>query len=251
VRGIALGTGDNPSVGGTLLWELHLYGAPVIVLSRVMPIVLSLVLTWWAARRLGPRIMDPPVVVSIVASSLALRLAFEQNLFPYYFMALGVTLIVLDVICGHVRRSLIAWLAVLVIPYCLLGSGTVFGFVNWGGYATIFLTAFVIAGALLAVLLRILRNGNRWHPVAWLVLGCAVVGGWPTANDALISHFPTWLWQLILVPTGLILALGPVLSRVRQIGLATSALRQRAHRSSDLYSLPSKAPFEPALPETL
>lgn len=39
LRAITLGTGDNPSSGGTVLWYLHLYGVAVVLLSRVTPIV--------------------------------------------------------------------------------------------------------------------------------------------------------------------------------------------------------------------
>ncbi len=36
-------------------------------------------------------------MMSVVATSLGLRLVLEQNIFEYYFMALAVTLILFDV----------------------------------------------------------------------------------------------------------------------------------------------------------
>ena len=99
-RAITLGTGDNVSIGGTLVWELRLYGAPLVLLSRVTPIAVSVALAWWVSRRLGPAALQPATLVSVMAISLGLRLVFEKNLFPYYLMALAVSLVLLDVVRG-------------------------------------------------------------------------------------------------------------------------------------------------------
>lgn len=100
LRAITLGTGDNVSIGGTLVWELRLYGAPLVLLSRVTPIAVSVALAWWVSRRLGPAALQPATLVSVMAISLGLRLVFEENLFPYYLMALAVSLVLLDVVRG-------------------------------------------------------------------------------------------------------------------------------------------------------
>ena len=111
LRSITLGTGDTPSIGGTVLWELHLSGAPLVLFSRVAPLAVSVVLSWWIARRLGLSALAPTPLLSLVAVSLALRLVFEQNIFVYYFMALAVCAVLLDVTRGYVRQATVAWLA--------------------------------------------------------------------------------------------------------------------------------------------
>ena len=60
-------------------------------------------------------------LISLVATSLALRLVFEQNIFGYYFMALCVTLVLLDVISGRIRGELVAWLALITLVSRSLG----------------------------------------------------------------------------------------------------------------------------------
>ena len=120
-RAVTLGSGNNPSIGGTALWELSHRGPAVVVGSRVLPVVLALALSWWVARRLGPAALSAPAMISLVAASLSLRLIFEQNLFSYYFMALVVVLVLVDVAGGRIRGSLVAWLATLLMVFCLDG----------------------------------------------------------------------------------------------------------------------------------
>ena len=97
---ITLGTGDNPSEGGTVLWGTHAYGVTGVLLYRVAPVAVSVVLSWWVWRRLGPGALEPVALMSLVAISLGLRLVFEANLFTYYFMALAVTLALLEATRG-------------------------------------------------------------------------------------------------------------------------------------------------------
>jgi hypothetical protein len=113
-----LGSGNSPSAsGGTLLWELHLHGAPFIAFSRLLPILLSIVLAWWAVRRLGEGVLTPVPLLSLMATALTLRLVFEVSLWGYYFLAVTLLLIVLNVVCGRVRLCLLAWLALIPIAF--------------------------------------------------------------------------------------------------------------------------------------
>ncbi len=59
LRPSLLGTGHSSGEGGTLIWELHAQGAELVVLSRILPIVCSLLLSRWAVRKLGSSVMDP------------------------------------------------------------------------------------------------------------------------------------------------------------------------------------------------
>jgi hypothetical protein len=114
---VLIGSGNNPSAGGTVLWELHLHGALLVGLSRVLPIVLSVALATWAVRRLGQAVLEPVPLLSLVATSLSFRLVFEQNLFGYYFMALAVSLVLLEAVRGHIRGQMVAWVALLILAF--------------------------------------------------------------------------------------------------------------------------------------
>jgi hypothetical protein len=112
-----IGSGNMPSAGGTVLWELHLHGALLVAISRVLPIALAMTVAWWARRRIGPAVLEPVPLIALVATSLCFRLIFEQNLFGYYFMALAVALVLLDAIRGHIRGQLVAWIALLILAF--------------------------------------------------------------------------------------------------------------------------------------
>ena len=103
-----IGSGNTPSIGGTVVWELHLRGVTLIGFSRVLPIVLSMALASWALRRLGSAVLEPVPLLALVATSLSFRLVFEQNLFGYYFMALAVSLALMDILGGRIRLQLVA-----------------------------------------------------------------------------------------------------------------------------------------------
>jgi hypothetical protein len=107
----------------TVLGALHLGGPLRVGASRELPIVLSMMLAWWAVRRLGPRVLDLIPMLSLVATSLSLRLVFEENLYGYYFMAVAVALLLLDVLRGRLSGFLVGWLAMVAL---------VFGPLPWG-----------------------------------------------------------------------------------------------------------------------
>ena len=151
---ILIGSGNTPSQGGTLLWELHLHGVLLVGCSRVLPIILAMVLASWTVRRLGPAVLEPVPLLALVATSLSFRLVFEQNLFGFYFMALAVALILLDAVRGHITEQLVAWLALLTLAF---------------------------------------------DPVPW--------GSNPIPN----SVHP-WMFQIVLVPIGVLLACRPLVS---------------------------------------
>ena len=153
---VAVGTGALPDVN-TVLDQMPIHGSVLVTLSRFLPIAISALISWWAARRLGSLVLDPVPMVSLVATSLALRLVFEVNLWGYYFMAVSIALIALDVIRGRIRVTFVVWLAVVSVIS--------------------------------------MRGGLTDYP----------------ANRAV----PVWLWQLVLVPSAVALASGPLVSLVR------------------------------------
>jgi hypothetical protein len=211
LRALTLGTGDDPSTGGTVLWELHLYGVPLVLLSRVAPIALSVALAWWVSHRLGPWALKPAPLISVVAVSLGLRLVFEEHLFGYYFMALVVSLVLVDVVRGHIRSSVIAWLAAVVLVFCQTG----FDFVDWAQYPQNLVPVFIVVPAVLVIVLHFLRGGRRSNLLASLaVVGCALIT-WPGQTDPL-SHTIPWLWQVALVVPGIMLAAAPLLADLQR-----------------------------------
>ena len=101
-----------------MAWEFHVReGASLLLVSRLPPLVLALALAWFVVRRLGQSALQPAVLIALVAVSLSLRLLFEDNVFSYYYMALAVTLVVLDVVRGRIRETLVAWLAMVTLVY--------------------------------------------------------------------------------------------------------------------------------------
>jgi hypothetical protein len=214
LRAVTLGTGDSPSSGGTVLWELHLLGAPVVMLSRVTPVVLSVALSLWVVRRVGREALQPTTLMSVVAVSLGLRLVFEQNLFAYYFMALVVSLVLLDVARGYLRSSTVAWLAAVALEFCFR-PGEAFGAVRWGGTIQSCLPLLVIAPALVMLLHRLFRGRNIRNLLPWLAVAACALLTWPGSADAPIHQPVRWLWQVALVVPGLVLAARPLLADTR------------------------------------
>ena len=223
LRAVTLGSGDNPSIGGTALWELSHRG-PAVVGSRVLPVVLALALSWWVRCRLGPAALSAPALIALAAASLSLRLIFEQNLFSYYFMALVVVLILVDVAGGRIRGSLVAWLSTLLMVFCLdgyflrVGSGI-------GVEKILPPLVLVVAFSLSLYGLVSHRQWSSWSVLLWSgVVVCAVVT-WPVRVNPFFGPLPTWLWQGVFALSGLLLAMGPLLAVPRR----GSALRPVPH----------------------
>lgn len=199
---VTLGTNTRSSTGGTVLWELHVHGALLFVLARFVPIVLAMALAWWAVHRFGPITLDTVPLLTIIATSLLLRLVFEENIFGYYFMAVAVMLIMLDVVRGRVRGYTVAWLGLVTL---------VFDPVPWG-HQTLHQAIPVVIGSigLSFIVADVVRGRVRWYLVAWLVvvvLTCEpLVWGLSVGRQVL----PNSLWQVALVATALWLIVGPI-----------------------------------------
>jgi len=63
----------------TLIGLIPIHGL-LLIESRILPIVLAVMLAWWATRRLGSSVLEPLPLVSLIATSLGLRLVFDQYL---------------------------------------------------------------------------------------------------------------------------------------------------------------------------
>jgi hypothetical protein len=199
VHAITEGAASVPGLGGTVLWDTHLYGRGLFVASRLLPLVLSLIVSRWAVRRTGATASDATALLCVVALSFSLRLVFEEAMFGYYFMALAVTLVLLDVVRGRVRDSLVAWALAIALVYQPLTASK----------EDDVLSLFAIAGALCLIALR---AQERKTPLVWVaLLACALVTFRP-----LHLGLPAPVWQTLFVATGIALAAGPLLARRAQ-----------------------------------
>jgi hypothetical protein len=252
---VLFGTGATGGVGGTILWELDLHGTLLLFASRVAPIILSVALAWWVVRRLGRAVLEPIPLLSLVTVSLGLRLVFEQQLWGYYFMALSVTLILLDAVRGHIRASVVAWLSTVTMVYLLLPTS-----INSLQPVEHTLSDLApVAVLTLAILLiwRDLRRGARnWWLAYWISMIVATFIAWNTTD--VVGQPPIWLWQVTLVPLGIALAAGPLLGEVWHCTASDHVLpttgshsRDSSHASSNrpAFSLPSarRAPQKAAM----
>jgi hypothetical protein len=104
-------------------------------------------------RRLGA-----VVLLSLLATSLALRLVFEGGLYGYYFMASAVSIILLDFVRRTFRIEVILWLAVVALVF---------------------------------------------SPLPW-------------GHDRLTYGVHMWVWQLVLVPPTVALAISPLIGRIKR-----------------------------------
>ena len=216
--GLALEGTGNTGGTGTVLSALHLHGAVLVICSRGVPIALSFLLSWWVLRRLGTKlVLEPSVLVSVVALSLGFRLVFEQALFGYYFMALAVMLLLLDVVVGHIRESFVCWVAMVTLVFLVgpTASQDVLRRWTWGHDVGLALTPVVLLLAILVIAVRARRGGPRRDHLVWtgLLVGALLV--WPSTNDPFSRYLPLAFWQVVLVSVGLVLAAKPVLDLVR------------------------------------
>ena len=206
--------GTTGGIGGTVLWELDLHGAPLVLLSRIAPIALFPRdrLVDAATARHDSR-LEPVALISLIAVCVSLRLVFEQQLFGYYFMALSVSLIVLDVVRGHLRSTLAAWLATTSVVYLLgstqldaLGSPKL-------TLARCLLPLSVMVFAAILIVRDIGRAASPWRIALWVAMICAALVSWSTVDEFNVP--PTWVWQVVFVPSGIALAAGPLLAILR------------------------------------
>jgi len=207
VHAVLLGTGNYGGVGGAVLWDVGIRGTPLLVLSRVVPVALSMVIAWWAVHRLGRGALMPHVVLSLVAVALCLRLVCEQQMFEYYFMPLSVALVLLDVVRGHIRSSLVAWL--VIVPTVYLED------INLPAFFENAVPVAAISFALVFIVSRVLQGRPRSQLLPWLGVIAASLIAWHDTDFIGVPH--TWFWQIAMVAPGLILAVRPLLTEMRGV----------------------------------
>ena len=213
-----LGSGNEPppkgSYGGTFMRNLALSPHELLLCARILPIVCALALAWWAKRRLGDASLGAVPLLSLVATSLAFRLVFEVSLWGYYFAACAVLIVINDVIRGRIRGHVIAWLALFTLVYNPVPWGFYTNGRSWGLTALEAMPNIFIIGALLLIIVDVLRRHVRWYVVAWFVLVALTLVKNPYSHAVLRTAMPNWFWQIVLVPITIALAVSPLIDLV-------------------------------------
>jgi len=216
---VLFGTGDSKTFGGTILWESGLRGPALVFFSRILPILVSMAIAWWAYRRLGSDVLEPIALISLLATSLSLRLVFEEGLFGYKFMALAVMLIILAIVRGRIRGRLVAWLALATLAFNPIPLTTAINGRSWGDHAASALPLLFIVIALVLIAYDAVHRRVRWYLIAWFVIAACAFLQWPLWSlDSLRPQLPLWFWQLVLLPTGIAMAVSPLIQSVRTAG---------------------------------
>lgn len=161
----ALAGGSATQPGGptpTLIARLPLEGTALVAVSRLVPLALAAVLAGWWRRRGGASTWEPVALMALVAASLDLRLAFEVNLFLWYFASVSVTLLVLAASLGGRRRWwLLAWGGWNVVVAACYGGGTWgVGTVSSGLVIQVVVVGWAMALAVVPLAERVRRDGR-------------------------------------------------------------------------------------------
>lgn len=217
VGALVFGTGDSTTFGGTLLWETGLRGHTLTFGARGLPLLVCLVGAWWVRRRLGTTVLQPVPLVSLLATSLSLRLVFEEGLFGYKFLALAVMILVLGIVRGRISWESVVWLAVASVAFYPIPVMIAVNGRSWGSDATAGFQLLVMALMFLAILWDAAHGRFRWYLIAGFVIVVWAFGHWPIWDPQQVRiYFGKWAWQLILVPTGVALAVAPLVKAIRQ-----------------------------------
>jgi hypothetical protein len=229
IHAVLTGTGDSASPGGSILWKLlsrpGLFAGrqttTLIVSSRMLPIVVTVALALWARWRLGPRALEAIPLLSLIAASLSMRLVFEEGLYGYKFLALAVLLIVLDIVRGRIRGQLLAWLALVTMAFnpIRLDDNT-----SWWVYHTAIAIPLLCMAVVLFVIFRdAVHHRVRWYLVAWFAIAARAFLRWPLwLPNGLPPRLPLWFWQLVLVGSGVVMAVSPLVNSIRDRGRSRS-----------------------------
>jgi hypothetical protein len=203
------GSGNSVGVGGTVIWEWGMHGFLLLTVSRLLPLALSFALSYYAVRRVGSAALQPSTLLPLLALSLSLRLVFEQNIFSYYYLALSVMLLVVDVQRGRIRETFVAWVAMVTLVYTEASILVWRQF--WAADARRWLPVVVMVVALFFILRALSYNRFGWNVVLWIAAVATALIVWPVSSDPIAHDVPvTWLWQVILVGIGVALAAGPL-----------------------------------------
>ena len=152
------GTGESGPLAHSIESNWHLTSSSANDVLRALPVIAVVVLALWARRHLSNAVMEPAVLLSLLATSMTFRLVFSGGLYGYYFMASAATIVLLDFVRRDFRPEVILWMGVVALVFSPLRSG----------------------------------------------------------HDPLTYGVQMWVWQLVLVPPTVALAVAPLVARVKR-----------------------------------
>jgi hypothetical protein len=209
LKAIAMGSsrvGSNiRSRGGTVLWEVNLHGALLFLVSRLLPIAAAAGIAWLAKRRLGEAVMEPEHLIGVVTLALAMRMIFEVNQFGYYYMAIAVSLLLLDLTRGKIRGQTLSWLAFVTVAFNPVHWGLFSNWTAWEEPLYFAVPDVILAIAIVSVIYDAFHH--KWMLYKFAFIGWTMLAVWwlfPLHHAVL--NVPGWLWQVILVPQAIKLA---------------------------------------------
>ncbi len=215
-RAIVIGSGFTRSYGGTVVWELTQRGASLFALSRVAPILAGVALAVVVRRRLGDQIYESTTLLSLVGVLLGLRLVFEVNLWDYYFAALATLILIVEAQRERWRPAVAFWWLTVWMAFDPLPAGFQTNSTILDIHLRIWGPTYLTLAATVAVVLGTATRRLRWWWWLW-VAGAALAFVHLPVVDVLSHHgWPLWLWQVVLVPWGLVLVGTPLLAALRQ-----------------------------------
>jgi hypothetical protein len=158
LRVALVGSGESGPISSSIESDWHLTSTSANDVLRALPVIAVVVLALWARRRLASAVMEPVVLLSLLATSMSFRLVFSGGLYGYYFMASAVAIVLLDFVRRKFRIEVILWLAIVALVF---------------------------------------------SPLPW-------------GNDRLTYGVDMWVWQLVLVPPTVALAVAPLIGRIKR-----------------------------------
>ena len=97
---------------GTVVGMTNLNESTKLLIARDGPVVLALVMSLWARRRVGSRLLSPVALIGLATACLAGRLVAEVWFASYYLLAVSVGLLVLDLASRRLPVASFLWIAV-------------------------------------------------------------------------------------------------------------------------------------------
>jgi hypothetical protein len=198
-----------------VLFASHLRGVELFVVARALPVVFAVVISVWARKRLGENVLEMGTLLSLLATTLGLRLLFEENLYGYYFMAMTVTLVCVEGVRHKMSGRVLTWIGLIMVGFTPIPW---FVFLRWESRGlNLYMTLPVLfeAIAVISFVLRARRHQYRWYLVAASIVVALTCFPPLYGNQWSIHSGPVWIWQIILVPTGLYLASDELRTSIR------------------------------------
>ncbi len=196
--------------GGTVVFAAGLHGVTLFLVSRVAPVMVAALVTLAAMKKWGARVREPAILMSLVATCLTVRLALDVNIFGYYFMAATVSLLVIDALQGRIRGESIAVISLISLAY-----SPVTQYFRWRGHVDgpavrEVLPYLISIPVVVTIVAGLVLHRVRWHWILWQIVVAMAFFRFPMHPRGDTGAFPSWAWQILLVPPLLVMVSRPL-----------------------------------------